>query len=116
MGEQMAYRYLRRDIVVRVVGEVLAEGSGQIDFAFSGESQDSSGGEHLVHRAEAELSAVVLAVCLARSGVAVRFFEKDLVTSSDQNRARKIILRRRLSGLVSRALRASPSESRAASG
>src|ERR1041384_7615089 len=89
VGEQLFDGYFRSEVFVRVVGQVVAEGRFEIEFAVLHELHSRNGSKDLVHGADAEtrLQSVwrfLFAICET-----VRLSENSLAGSGDHGRPRK---------------------------
>src|SRR4051794_10921120 len=84
-------RYLRRNVFIRVVGEVIAEGCFQIEFSVLYELKCGDCGEHLVHRSESEARLQSVRRFLLTICQSIRLCKKSLAIFCDEYRARKKI-------------------------
>ena len=82
---------LRGQVLVRVVGQVLADGVVQRQLAGLDELQRRHGGEHLVHRADAELGVGRVRRAALSVGKAPGVLEQDLAVAGDEHGAGELV-------------------------
>jgi hypothetical protein len=98
VGQQLVDGDLGGDVAVGVVGEVGAEGSGELDLAGLVQLEDRDGGEHLVHRADAKARADGVRGPVLAVGQSVGAAEEHPVVLGDQHGAGELIFARELVG------------------
>ena len=96
VGQQLMDGDLGRDVAVGVVGEVGAEGSGELDLAGLDQLEDRDRGEHLVHRPDAKARPDGVRDPSVAVGQSVGVAEEHAVVLGDQHRAGELVLAREL--------------------
>jgi len=94
--EQVMDGDLRRDLLVGIVGEVGAERGVQLDLPRLDELEHGDGGEHLVHRPDAELGRHLVLGARLPVGEAVGVGEDDLASLGHEGGPREAVLARGL--------------------
>ena len=91
VGEQVPHGDLRGQVLVRVVGQVRADGVIQRQQAGLDQLQRRHGGEHLVHRADAELGVGRVRRAALSVGKAPGVLEQDFTVAGHEHGAGELV-------------------------